>query len=211
MTPRSFSRRGGCVELLEGRRLLTVAGVPSGDIIITGTEGDDVVEVAGSGAGAVITVNGSVTPVTGPINNLDIDGLGGADRIFLHDLTITEDLSVAGSAGNDDVRVFRTTAGGDVDIDTDTGDDFVFITDVQAGDDASFRTGAGNDRMTLTRTQAVDDITLLAESGDDVAIVGFLTAQKVKLIGGGGNDLLGTNAATITGRLVIAGWENVHT
>jgi hypothetical protein len=188
----------------------TVAGVPTGDIIITGTEGDDVIEVAGAGTGAVITVNGTITPVTGPINNLDIDGLGGVDRIFLHDLTITEDLTIVGGAGDDDVRIFRTTAGGDVDVDTDIGNDFLFVSDVTAGDDAGFRTGTGNDRMTLSRVRATDDITLQAESGDDVAIVGFLTGNKVKILGGGGTDLLGLNPATISGKLRISGWENVR-
>lgn len=101
------------LETLETRRLLSVSMQPDGVVVVTGTDGDDNVQIFANAVGAqpVLTIEvwstdgGEVVNLPlSTVSGIQVDGLAGNDRLFV-DRTYDPDMAVPvtlfGGAGDD--------------------------------------------------------------------------------------------------------------
>ncbi len=167
-------------------------------LLVNGTDGNDTISVAKSGAGYIVTRNGVNSPVLAATSRIVIFGLAGRDKItiapdiVLHSLIdggVAND-TIIGGGGHD-----RLLGGdGDDSITGGAGDDTVYggngIDTLLGNDGANLLFGeAGNDKLTGqgVLVGGVGDDTLTASLTRNVLIGGL---GKDSLKAGNGGDLL---------------------
>jgi hypothetical protein len=171
-------------EVLERRTLLSAAPLNAAtlkhhNLLINGTDGNDVISVTESAGIYSVTINGATTTFAAAgVRNLKINTLGGSDVVNVGTprttgitslpaptLSVQRGLSIRGS-GADAVTIAATSVGRKLDVRLGGGSDLLAVTDSTARQ-ARLRTGAG---------------------ADTVAIVGLNTARSFNLRSGGGGD-----------------------
>ena len=179
----------------------TMVGTSGADRLqINGTSGSDTFAVAASNRELLIS-SGVSSVLTAPtINEVTIDGLGGADSITVGDLTATRlfILNINGGGGNDLISAKgKSISNVWLSIDGGTGND---VLQGSLGRD-TLRGGDGDDRLTsggdndLLLGQAGND-TLDGEAGNDIiygddivdTIAGAATGGNDSIVGGDGDD-----------------------
>jgi len=160
-------------------------------VIVNGTDGDDKVEITGSGTSAAVTglqaaVN--ITSSEGANDQLTVNALGGDDTVDASGLDAgVVDLTVDGGAGNDTILGSRgedTLLGGDGDdfIDGQQGNDTAFL---GAGDDTfQWDPGDGSDTV---EGQAGSDTLLFNGSGGDEIFDVAANGERVRFFRNLGN------------------------
>lgn len=168
------------VEALEQRQLLSVVLVGS-VLTVTGTEHNDVItlKLKGGDSSVMKVIDNGVTKEfnVADINHVDINALGGNDRIVVREVNgaFNTPLNVHGGAGNDTI----IGGAGNDNLNGDRGNDSI---SGGAGDD-SLIGGRGND--TLNGDSGND--TLSGGAGDDSLSGG---AGDDSLMGDSGNDVI---------------------
>jgi Ca2+-binding RTX toxin-like protein len=179
-----------------------------GNDVIEGDAGVDTVRMNGADADETIQVfaNGGRLGVTDSLDNVTLDmnqveklelrAEGGADKVFIGDLTGTGLASVALDLGSG-AAVDTVTVGGTINADT--------IKLASSGGTISV-TGLAAD-VTITHAGANDFLTINANQGDDIIDASKLAANRVQLTlnGGAGNDAITGSAGD---DLIIGGQGN---
>ena len=123
------------MEHLENRVLLSVAR----NLVIDGTDGDDVISVQGTGDGEVdVFFNRGLLGSFEGVRNIHIKGLGGDDVISAYNVQIGGNLSVTDTPGNNHIEVTGgrggpglSSIGRNVDITTGDGRDTIAVGHVE--------------------------------------------------------------------------------
>lgn len=148
-------------EMLESR-LLLAAGIrqKGANLIVTGSAGDDSIEVLGTGAGSVrvsIDLNGDgdfnddgeVRTFDG-VKNLKITTGGGNDRLLVDGLNLSGKFSLNTGAGNDTVAfgsLSPNQVGGKTNINLGAGDDGLYVEDTSVAGKLVLNGGKGNNTI----------------------------------------------------------------
>ncbi|MBQ7516609.1 MAG: calcium-binding protein, partial [Schwartzia sp.] len=163
--------------------------------VITGTDGDDNIDISGVDSVVIVSLSGGDNTVTA--------GGNGGDSIFAGDgnnqITVTGGTGNYIAVGNGDNTL--QIAGDSATIQSGSGDDQATV----AGDNAKVDLGSGDNTLALTG----DDASVSAGGGSDNATVGGDNARidlgagddNLTINGHGGNVSLGSSAdsATVTG------------
>ncbi len=162
-------------------------------VIVTGTNGNDVIDVFGSGSSASViglaaTVN--ITGSEGANDSLVINALGGNDGLTATTLPAgVVKLTLDGGEGNDTIL---GSQGADVLLGGD-GDDFVFGDN---GSDVAFL-GAGNDVFQWDPGDGND--TIEGQDGaDSLLFFGSNASENINIFANGGRVLLTRDVASVT-------------
>jgi Ca2+-binding RTX toxin-like protein len=172
------------IELLEGRRLLTV--LTAGNLLVSGTSGNDTIQIALSGSNIDAIVNGDTQSFAqSDVQSIEIHGDTGDDSISIS-TDITTAANITGDAGNDTI----IAGAGNETLDGGDGNDtldYSARTDAITGGSGQFTTGLGVDRYSNFET-------LLCGSGNDqigIYTFGGSNTDTIEYIdGGAGNDSL---------------------
>ncbi len=224
------------IEPVERRVLMSAAVLSNGVLIVTGTAGADAITVKLQGADQdddaappaefIVTVGGRTqTFPAASVTSLVVNAGDGQDTVAVTDGTSTsgsnpdldfsafnaDTVSVAGGAGNDDIRVdfeifdSSTPTVARVAVDGGDGDDSVEYTGL-AG--AVLHGGAGDDVLAATGDVSVD---MYGDDGDD-----YLTAtgynggdELAHMYGGAGDDTFNTD--DIDNFITVSGGDGTDT
>jgi Ca2+-binding RTX toxin-like protein len=180
------------LENLENRRLMS-AVLNNGLLTITGTEGNDRIEVDTAG-GTVYVFENNILSRAFPdvqVTTITVNALGGADYVKMWPST-TQRASINAGAGNDTVYASNSAdtvyAGAGADrVEAGGGNDFIS----GEGDNDTLYGGAGNDSI----YDALGNNIMYGEAGNDVLQAG---SGADYLDGGTGNDVLSGQAGSDT-------------
>ncbi len=218
--------RGNDTALMGGGDDVFVWNPGDGSDIVEGQSGFDTMRFNGANISELIDISANggrvrftrdvaaITMDTNDVERIDFQALGGADRIFVHDLSGTDaqeihldlgatggtgdgsadSITIDGTAGDDVIQVVRVGSGvqvlglgAAVFIDNfEAGLDRLFINGL-AGDDVIEASGLTAGSIALTADGGDGNDILIGGDGDDVLLGG--NGDDI-LIGGPGNDVL---------------------
>jgi len=159
------------IEALETRRLMSVSMQQDGVVVVTGTDGDDNVQIFANAIGSqpVLTIEvwtadgGEVVNLPlGAVSGVQVDGLAGNDRLFVdrtYDPHMAVPVTLFGGAGDD---VLIGGAGQDV---LDGGDGGNVVIAIAARNDVSQAKVVGK-RWVAKHARTVKGRTVLTHSGE---------------------------------------------
>jgi Ca2+-binding RTX toxin-like protein len=193
-------------EVLETRRLLAASIDGSGNLIITGSAGDDTITVTLSGVNIVVDIQPegfnqsfAIAAITG--GNIGLNADAGNDLVDIAD-DVTLPADIRGGAGNDTLR----GGGGDDQI---RGEDDADLLDGRSGADLLVGDG-GVDILTYQLRLAALNISFDGTPNDGEAGETDNIDESVDIvIGGAGNDTM--SAAAAAGGKTLYGFDGNDT
>jgi len=197
-----------------------VWAVGDGSDAVEGDSGDDVLQFSGdaaananlavSAAGDKVTVtDGAGTVTTGDVEQLDVNGLGGADTVVVNDLSGTSvslvNVDVAAGDAGDAVTIHGTggddsaglsEAGGVVAVTGLAAE--VRVTNAEAADTVTFDGDEGSDSLSVTSTAVTVTVDTSANTVAGVATptIGYADLENLHVTDGGTTTNLAVSGST---------------
>jgi len=223
-TPNSNRRRKALArvtnsESLERRALLTgnvLVELTGPDALLTGDLDNNSVEIASVGTTVVVrglngtTINGGTTAFTLSAASTTFAGalsasLGeGNDMLSIGaGLTISGNVTLHGSAGNDFLGVAGTTLGSDLNIVAGTGTNILNLQNASVANDV-FLSSLGTATVNVSNSTVGGRLSIRTARGADTIVVSSATVTgNTEIHSGGGNDDLVIRNSTLHGRLDV--------
>ena len=218
---------------LEERKLLAgdVSVIETDQLFIRGDELSNQIEIVADDSGQVFitglnntTINGGMEPFQ-VSNNVDLNGargrnarlesglniqtLGGNDRIDIRGLEIDRATEIDTGEGDDFVRLIRSTSRHDLMVNTDVGHDTTIFVQTRVRGDFDVTTNLGNDALRLHNSRTWGSTNLETGAGDDSLSVSRarFTGDSQIISAQAGNDqiLIRNNQVNEQGLFVRAG------
>jgi hypothetical protein len=221
-------RRDLRFEQLEQRVLLagdvTVSVNRSGDLIVTGDENANQIEIVFTddakyrvtGLGDTKVNDQDVWENEIPVRrNIVVDLKNGDNEVAMKSdnglgFLVPRDLTIRGGSGGDRVTVQDADIRGKLAVNTGAGDDTVTIEGGSVAGDASILTGDGDDKVAIDETGFSRKLMVNTGNGNDsVGIVGSKIGNNVSILTGEGADAVGLMNVATPGNIVINAGNNI--
>lgn len=152
--------------------IIVTTGVIGGNLRITGSAGDDIIQVGaltpGNGVPGV-TVPGSPTFVPTLVvgREMVVEGGTGSDSILISEVQVGRNARVLGNAGFDFVSVGVSSFFSNLTVDTGDCNDVAIVAGVSVRGNCEVETGGGNDFVAITGLDVVKKLEVDTGAGND--------------------------------------------
>ena len=209
-----FTLNEGEEQILTGVRSITVNALRGGDTIaLQGVDVERDVRVRTRGNDAdEMTITGSIG------RNLIVETNGGDDNVYLGNqmgpLIVAGSTAIRTTTGDDTVSVYNLVSAGAFSVFTGSGNDTVkleegeldFTVGTQLNSTARIGTGNGVDNVVVRGITVEGQARLATDGGDDVLELSDNRFNNdVRVVLGGGNDEMTSQANVIAGRTIYDG------